>query len=32
MEIALNLVDSTWAGIIFGWLLWQHGLVATMIS
>jgi hypothetical protein len=32
MEIALILVDNTWGGIIFGWLLWQYGLVAAMIS
>lgn len=32
METALIMVDNTWAGIIFGWLFWQHGLVAAMIA
>lgn len=31
-EAALIMVDNSWAGIVFGWLLWKHGLLAAMIS
>lgn len=31
-EKGLIIADNVWAGIIFGFLLWNYGLVAAMIS
>jgi len=31
-SIGLILVDNTWVGIFFGWLFWENGLVAAVIS
>jgi membrane protease YdiL (CAAX protease family) len=31
-EVGLIITDNVWAGIIFGYLLWEYGLVAAMIS
>lgn len=30
--IAASLTLNLWASLIFGWLLWQHGLAAAMIG
>jgi len=31
-EVAFIIVDNVWGGLIFGWLFWQHGLLAAMLS
>lgn len=31
-EVGLTIADNVWGGIIFGYLLWNYGLVAAMIS
>lgn len=32
MFYAATLILNGWASIIFGWLFWQHGLVAAMLA
>ena len=31
-EFSLNVLDNLWVGVAFGWLFWQYGLYAAILS